>query len=643
MTNDDTMTLQEAKHQAAAEVQIDWNEFRKLLPTTSKEPNTRLRRQSVQRPLYLVPLATRDSITLTAEELEQFAEPGPQHGHEYEDFMKLQPIQYEFTWTEVTDDIQAKMLDLAEQHISKPTKDDPNYSPSFPFTALCSDTIARDELTYCGNVDAIHWIKRMEEFPAEVWKEEKLRNFLIVSLYLTCAELHNVATTVNQNMKAMSNWAHHIQNLRNQDKEGVLPSTESGNDQSATAVDSLIEEIRERDKKIADLEAQILEVLQENRAISKKLADYGKGTTSGGQHTPPPVTTTQNPSMPNTPMSRVRFNLNLRDRNIASSRLTPTPGGASDAETTGNGTSKRSAKIEGPPTWDGDARSSKVSFEGWFRALENKLIVNKDHFHDENGMMSYVENRLSGDALDSLLPYLSDDHPDKISTLDELLAWLQTEYTDHTAKQKARKECEKLSMKPSDNLQEFKNEFVRLARKAKKPKSDWKEDFNDKITPQLRDQLTVAFVSDDVDFNTFVALALQYDVNNKQNYKRRQASRATVNSATGTTRSGTRPGSRPGGGSSSTPRASNGSVPAKPLAPAGPEEMKQLIKEGRCFNCRNQGHRTKECPDKASYRPRSTPMTEARIQEIIDRYSGGQKVEEVTDEQSGDDGPCQEN
>ncbi|KAM7208001.1 hypothetical protein V8F06_014955, partial [Rhypophila decipiens] len=254
------------------------------------------------------------------------------------------------------------------------------------------------------------------------------------------------------------------------------------------------------------------------------------------------------------------------------------------------------SKIDGPPLWDGDAKTSKVSFEGWFRALENKLIINRDHFDNDAAMMGYVENRLTGDALEALLPYLSDDHPDKLDTLDALLVWLQSEYVDQTAKQKARKAYQKLSMKACDNLQDFRNEFVRLAGQAKRPRSDWKEDFNDKITSQLRDQLTVAFVSDDVDFNSFVSLALQYDINNKQNYDRRQATRTPAsNGGSGSSRSGNRPsGSR-------TPTSNNATTPVsgkKLLEPAGPEEMKILVTQGKCFNCRKHGHTTRDCPDK---------------------------------------------
>ncbi|KAK4206993.1 hypothetical protein QBC37DRAFT_299689 [Rhypophila decipiens] len=313
---------------------------------------------------------------------------------------------------------------------------------------------------------------------------------------------------------------------------------------------------------------------------------------------------------------------------------------ASDAGLSSSG--RRSAKIDGPPTWDGDATTSKISFEGWYRALENKLLVNKDHFDDEEAMKSYVENRLTGDALDSLLPFLADDHPDKITTLEELLQWLQHEYVDQTAKQKARKDYDKLQMKPSDTLQGFKNDFVRLAGRAKKAKADWKEDFNDKLTVQLRDQMTIAFVNPDVDFNNFVSLAMQHDIQNKQNYERRQAAKST-GTMTGGSSSRTRirqGGARPAGGSSSTPSQSPAARPDKLLAPAGPEEMKQLIKEGKCFLCRKQGHMTGSCPDKNLYRPQRPRLTEDRIQEIVDKYYPPKDAPDAADDTSdvGSDG-----
>ncbi|KAM7182537.1 hypothetical protein V8F33_014236 [Rhypophila sp. PSN 637] len=48
--------------------------------------------------------------------------------------------------------------------------------------------------------------------------------------------------------------------------------------------------------------------------------------------------------------------------------------------------------------------------------------------------------------------------------------------------------------------------------------------------------------------------------------------------------------------------------------------MKQLIKEGKCFLCRKQGHMTGSCPDKNLYRPQRPRLTEDRIQEIVDKY-----------------------
>ncbi|KAM7182529.1 hypothetical protein V8F33_014243, partial [Rhypophila sp. PSN 637] len=315
-------------------------------------------------------------------------------------------------------------------------------------------------------------------------------------------------------MENLRLWVFHIQNLRAEEAK----ETEDRNaGEGEAAQDALIEEIEQRDRIIAEKDQQIRDLLEENRVLSKKILDTASEAT---------VTAATAPN-PRTPVGQVRFA--APGMSPASGRLrSPFTGrvaSASDAGLLSSG--RRSAKIDGPPTWDGDATTSKISFEGWYRALENKLLVNKDHFDDEEAMKSYVENRLTGDALDSLLPFLADDHPDKITTLEELLQWLQHEYVDQTAKQKARKDYEKLQMKPSDTLQGFKNDFVRLAGRTKKAKADWKDDFNDKLTVQLRDQMTIAFVNPDVDFNNFVSLAMQHDIQNKQNYERRQAAKST--------------------------------------------------------------------------------------------------------------------
>jgi hypothetical protein len=82
-----------------------------------------------------------------------------------------------------------------------------------------------------------------------------------------------------------------------------------------------------------------------------------------------------------------------------------------------------------------------------------------------------------------------------------------------------------------------------------------------------------------------------------------------------------------GGGSSST-GGSTGS--ANPGRPSG-EEAKKLMQEGRCFICRETGHRMNECPSKGRNKnavneltPETLEQRNARIAALLDREFGKQ-------------------
>ena len=243
------------------------------------------------------------------------------------------------------------------------------------------------------------------------------------------------------------------------------------------------------------------------------------------------------------------------------------------------------------------------------------MKVNANHFHDDTARQAYIESRLGGKASRELAPYLRDTHPEPINTSTRLLAHLWENYHDPNLAEKSLDDYNKLKMKPGDEFNTFKNDFVRLASECGKTRAQWKAELKRKLTTDLQRQLAAAYVDPTVTFDQFVRLGSEIALVNKQ---------AKEEAAT---RRQNEPATRPSAGRANPAKAvanSNGRSPAAGYggtAPTGltPDIVRKLYKEGRYFHCREKGHLSKDCPQKPPKPavPTANPRDrEARIQEI---------------------------
>ncbi|KAK4221815.1 hypothetical protein QBC38DRAFT_343515, partial [Podospora fimiseda] len=163
----------------------------------------------------------------------------------------------------------------------------------------------------------------------------------------------------------------------------------------------------------------------------------------------------------------------------------------------------RSAKLVDPCLFYNDESKDTVAFEVWYRAIKNKLEVNRDHFHDDHSAAAYITSHVAGNAASQLLPYLCDSHPNQLTTSKDILSHLWSEYYDPNVEKQALLQFNDLDMKPGQDFREFKNTFVRLAGECHRPKSDWKEEFNRRLTPALQTTLLMSYMDPTVDFEKF--------------------------------------------------------------------------------------------------------------------------------------------
>lgn len=109
-------------------------------------------------------------------------------------------------------------------------------------------------------------------------------------------------------------------------------------------------------------------------------------------------------------------------------------GSATSSSKKSSGSDKRSAKYIDPTDLYNDPKFDEVAFSVWIRRLDNKLDANSDHWDTERLRLGYVEGKLKGKISDSLSPYLEEQLPDRITTVEQLKAWLTSECDDPNKK-----------------------------------------------------------------------------------------------------------------------------------------------------------------------------------------------------------------
>ncbi|KAM7210023.1 hypothetical protein V8F06_014590, partial [Rhypophila decipiens] len=258
---------------ASKEVQFVWQEISKLIPRETKHPDTELRRQSLIGVSIPAP-STGDgqsSVTIPTDDSAEVVGtiPEPRQGTDFTEFESHEISVYELQWKEVQDDVQARVLALASKCISKPDK--AGIEPVFPFTPIVLSNLANsNDFKFRGNLPQDKWNQLLEKFNDEMYKEDKARTFLVIALVLLTMDLHTICLRLSRDMKNLGLWVCHIQNLRAEEAK----ETEDRNaGEGEAAQDSLVEEIEQRDRIIAEKDRQIRDLLEENRVLSKKILD----------------------------------------------------------------------------------------------------------------------------------------------------------------------------------------------------------------------------------------------------------------------------------------------------------------------------------------------------------------------------------
>lgn len=621
------MAMTDAERQQLARQQVT---FANEVITHNKIPDTRLSKQhsNLSRPTIIDTDA--ETITLAAEEEGAIPEEYVVD-KTYADFCQaagdsaLSPDErFLYTLNDLAEDLRVKIFDIATANCRGA-----DGGPAFHFRPMTEAGVAVMPDFNCS-MDFETWKKCMED-PQAMFQEMKLRSIALSAFKSQNLVLYNASKTLDVNQVLLCRWVHHIaalsQNqidaLKKDLAEVVQKSTETGNGASG---DGSTSAPIDPDSLLGKLQAQVTQLSADAQRDENEILDLRNK------------------------LQEATDNINY----MVQQARGRTPGASSSHSSGAGNGAGRSVRVDGPPVFYNDVAKDTVTFEYWYDAMKGKIHTNADHYNDdETAKMTAVKVKLGGEASKALLPYIRESNPARLTTYQALMEHLWNEYFDHTQKEKAEEEFQKLIMKPEDPFQGFRNAFVRLAGETEEDPSKWKGLLRKKIPDRLALSLVTQFLDEKIDFNAICQFCQQIDLVHKMQTQNRK-DRAKTDKTTTTNNTGS--GGGGGGGSNNRNRNNNGNnnnpsgnsssggnnsnnngrsntfVSLKPhernwaKGKISEREAIQFIAEQRCFNCRNTGHRSRDC---TITKPRDTPSgppSAARLAEIAAQYGSDPSI-----------------
>jgi hypothetical protein len=278
------------------------------------------------------------------------------------------------------------------------------------------------------------------------------------------------------------------------------------------------------------------------------------------------------------------------------------------------------------PIFDGTEREK---YKAWKRAVMRKLKASACLYRTPAAGVAYVLSRLA------TLPKKMIDQADP-DTPAEALEILDDAFLDHDEYGTALAALEKLKMAPGETVDIFLAKWRDLnihLERSENSKPAIRE-FRSKLLVSLSNRLIGQ------EFATLAALArsariVERDIADLNTFHPRQPNSRQSSAAPMTSPRPTPPTTAASGPSpAATPRA--GTAPPSLPRPAGPKppmsaERQALLASGKCFYCKEPGHRRAECPKAPPLRASVAPVAPVQPNELdpesLDRIAGAPLLE----------------
>jgi hypothetical protein len=241
----------------------------------------------------------------------------------------------------------------------------------------------------------------------------------------------------------------------------------------------------------------------------------------------------------------------------------------------------KTLKLPDPPILT-DGKNPR--YDDWVSLIKRRFVILAQHYPTAEHQIAYVQTRLGGRALEHTSPRFQETSTRAYQTVDEIYLHLKSVFHDPNRVQAALDKFRDLQMKPTQKYHDFLATFSHQAGEAEVPPDTYKRELYNKLTPAIRSMTWKEYGDAAVTFESFSVFCANAAYTLQTNQAREN--RGTTPKASSTVPTKDSP-------AKSTSSKTDTSSSKKRLDDT---EKAELLKEGKCFYCKEPGHIASSCP-----------------------------------------------